>query len=222
MLLNIKTRVTNCNEVPADQVVEGVRKMTRNNMSCRIQNQWTLNCLKHWERIVKFVVLVAISLFKWLDLCVVFAWNIIALRDTVCVVWRLFLSNEDALVAQINDLHFWKKTYIYKDLTELHYAQYLCTRCPCWDQTPKVSMLRVQNCKCPARAVTAAGNAYTKRDIENSFPGTQMFVQAKNYECPQQQCEFKGKWFTSWVGVLLFLGKWLYLKLTVTTRNSVC
>ena len=26
-------------------------------------------------------------------------------------------------------LHFWKTTYIYKDLTELQYAQYLCTRC---------------------------------------------------------------------------------------------
>ena len=28
------------------------------------------------------------------------AWNIIALRDTVCVMWRLFLSNEGALVAK--------------------------------------------------------------------------------------------------------------------------
>ena len=33
------------------------------------------------------------------------AWNIIALLDTVC---DMFLSNEGALVAQINDLHFWE------------------------------------------------------------------------------------------------------------------
>ena len=39
----------------------------------------------------------------------------------------------------------------------------------------------------PVAALTGAENAYTKRDIENSFPGTQMFVQARNYECPQQQ-----------------------------------
>ena len=47
-------------------------------------------------------------------------------------------------------------------------------------------MLRMQNCNCPACAVTGAGNADTKRDTENSFSGTQMFVQARNYECPQQ------------------------------------
>ena len=41
-----------------------------------------------------------------------FAWNIIAFRDTVYVVWRLLLSNEGALVAQINDLHFWEN-YVY-------------------------------------------------------------------------------------------------------------
>ena len=51
----------------------------------------------------------------------------------------------------------------------------------------------VQNCvrvKCfecktataSARARTRAANAYTKRDIENLFPGTQMFVQARNNE----------------------------------------
>ena len=34
----------------------------------------------------------------------------------------LFLSNEGTLVAQINDLHFWKTAYIYKDVTVLHYA----------------------------------------------------------------------------------------------------
>ena len=42
-------------------------------------------------------------------------------------------------------------------------------------------MVRVQNYECVARAVAA--NAYTKRDIENSFAGTQMFVQARNNEC---------------------------------------
>ena len=42
----------------------------------------------------------------------------------------------------------------------------------------------------PARAGTASANASTKRDIENSFPGTQMFVQARNYECPQKTEHF--------------------------------
>ena len=47
-------------------------------------------------------------------------------------------------------------------------------------------ILGVQKRDCPARAGTGASNAYTKHDIENSFPGTQMFVQARNYECPQK------------------------------------
>ena len=33
-----------------------------------------------------------------------------------------------------------------------------------------------------ACAGTGSANAYTKRDIENPFPGTQMFVQARNNE----------------------------------------
>ena len=52
------------------------------------------------------------------------AWNIIALRDTVFVVWRLFLSNEGALVAQINDIHFLKRRIFTKTLTEV--------TCACW------------------------------------------------------------------------------------------
>ena len=43
-----------------------------------------------------------------------------------------------ALVAQINDLHFWKTTYIYKDFTELHVRD----------------VLYVQNCVRVARART--------------------------------------------------------------------
>ena len=49
-----------------------------------------------------------------------------------------------------------------------------------------VFMLRVQNYKCVSCAGTGAANAYTKRDIENPFSGTQMFVQARNKKCPQQ------------------------------------
>ena len=37
------------------------------------------------------------------------AWNIIALRGTVCVVWRFFLWTEGALVAKITDFHFYKQ-----------------------------------------------------------------------------------------------------------------
>ena len=47
-------------------------------------------------------------------------------------------------------------------------------------------MLRVQNHDCPARAVIRAANVYTKRVIENPFPGTQMFVQSWNNKCLQQ------------------------------------
>ena len=41
-------------------------------------------------------------------------------------------------------------------------------------------MVRVQNYECVVCAGTGAANAYTKRDIENPFPGTQMFVEARN------------------------------------------
>ena len=47
-------------------------------------------------------------------------------------------------------------------------------------------MLRVQNYECVACTGTGPANADTKRDIENPFLGTQMFVQARNNECPQQ------------------------------------
>jgi len=48
------------------------------------------------------------------------------------------------------------------------------------DQTVNVLMVRVQNYKCVACAGTGAAKAYSKRDIENPFSGTQMFVQASN------------------------------------------
>ena len=35
-------------------------------------------------------------------------------------------------------------------------------------------------------AGTGAANAYTKRNIENPFPSTQMFLQARSKKCPQQ------------------------------------
>ena len=77
------------------------------------------------------------------------------------------------------------------DLTELHMRDVcvrteLCTRCPCSNRTANVLMLRVQNYEFAARAATDAANAYTKRDIENPFPGTQMFVRARNNGYPQQ------------------------------------
>ena len=43
-------------------------------------------------------------------------------------------------------------------------------------------MVRVQNYECVACAGSGATNAYTKRDIENPIPGTQMLVQARNNE----------------------------------------
>ena len=50
------------------------------------------------------------------------ASNIIVLRDTVCVMYRLFLSNEGALIAQINDLHFLKQRVFTNALTKVTYA----------------------------------------------------------------------------------------------------
>ena len=47
-------------------------------------------------------------------------------------------------------------------------------------------MVRVQNCDCVVCAGTGAANAFTKRDIENPFSGTQMYVQARNNECSQR------------------------------------
>ena len=43
-------------------------------------------------------------------------------------------------------------------------------------------MERVQNYECVACAV----NIYTTCDTENPFPGTQMFVRARNKKRPQQ------------------------------------
>ena len=99
-----------------------------------------------------------------------------ASRYRVVYVMIVFIELS-ALVAQINDLHFWKTTYIYKDLMELHMRD-VCvsteyfTHCPCSDRTANILTLRVQNCECVACTGTGAANAYTKRDIENQFPGT--------------------------------------------------
>ena len=63
-----------------------------------------------------------------------------------------------------------------------------CVRnAPCWDQTLRTCFrFECKTATASARVRTRAANAYTKRDIENSFPGTQMFVQAKNKKCLQQ------------------------------------
>ena len=58
----------------------------------------------------------------------------------------------------------------------------LCTRWSFWDRTGNMLMLRVPNYGCTAYAA----NAYTIRDIEYLFPGTQWFVQARNKKCLQQ------------------------------------
>ena len=47
-------------------------------------------------------------------------------------------------------------------------------------------MLRVQNYECMLVCVGAA-NAYIKRDIENPFSDTYMFMQARNNDCLQQK-----------------------------------
>ena len=57
----------------------------------------------------------------------------IVLRETVCVVWRLFLSHEGALVTQINVLHFLKQ----RKFTKIFNAGHMC-----------VLIVRVQNCEC--------------------------------------------------------------------------
>ena len=44
-------------------------------------------------------------------------------------------------------------------------------------------MVRVQNYECVTCTRTGLANAYAKRDIENPFAGTQMFVQVRNNEC---------------------------------------
>ena len=63
-------------------------------------------------------------------------------------------------------------------LTELHVRDVcvrteLCTRCPCSNRTAAVLVVRVQNYERASCAGTGTANAYTKRDIENPFPGTQ-------------------------------------------------
>ena len=70
---------------------------------------------------------------------------------------------------------------------------------PCWDQNSecvkcveyKLLLLTCFRFECKtvsasARARTREVNAYTKRGIENSFPGTQMFVRTRNKKYLQQ------------------------------------
>ena len=70
----------------------------------------------------------------------------------------------------------------------------ICVRdTPCWDKLRervkcfeyKLQLRTCSRFECKtatgsARAQTRAANAYTRCGIENSFPGTQMFVQARN------------------------------------------
>ena len=75
--------------------------------------------------------------------------------------------NEGALVAQINDLQFWKTTYIYKDLTEVPSicVIFVYAMPPAGTKTPNVLNASSTNCNCPVREQTVK-NAYTKREIE--------------------------------------------------------
>ena len=83
----------------------------------------------------------------------IFAWNIIALRDTVCVVKWLFLWNYGALIEQINDLHSFKQRIIYKNFN----AGYMC-----------VLIVRVRNCECMLQNVILKHpNVY----MSNKFQG---------------------------------------------------
>ena len=61
-----------------------------------------------------------------MELMLIPAWNVVALRDIVCVVRWLFWSNEGALVAQINELQFSKQRIFTKTLTEVTCACWLC------------------------------------------------------------------------------------------------
>ena len=78
-------------------------------------------------------------------------------------------------------------TIFTKTLTELHTCD-VCVRtelsrcCLCQNRTANVLMIRVQNYECVTCAGTGVANAYTKCDKENPFPGTQVFVQARNNE----------------------------------------
>ena len=103
------------------------------------------------------------------------AWNIIALRDSVSFVWLLLLSNEGALVAQINDLHFLKQRIRTKTLTEVTIACWLC------EYRTGYVLVRVQNYKCqnahphpPARQIaqtlnfiTLVGKQYFSKKCQN-------------------------------------------------------
>ena len=73
------------------------------------------------------------------------AWNIIALCDDCSC-----RTTVRALVVKINDLHFLKTTYIYKDFTERNYImRNICVRdAPCWDLTPNVLNSSSTNCNC--------------------------------------------------------------------------
>ena len=80
------------------------------------------------------------------------AWNIIAFRDTVYVVWWLFLSNDGALIAQTNDLRFLRECKFKKTLKKV-----TCACCLCEYRT--VNMYKMSILKHP--------NMY----LTNTFPG---------------------------------------------------
>ena len=85
---------------------------------------------------------------------------------------------------QINDLHFWKTMYIYKDLTELYvifvYAMALAGTkllegVKCFEYNLLLRTCFRFECKtaiASAHARTRITNAYTKCGIENSYLGT--------------------------------------------------
>ena len=65
----------------------------------------------------------------------------------------------------------------------------ICVRArPCWDRTLRTCFrFECKIATVSARARTRAANAYTKRGIVNSFPGTHMFVRARYKKCPQHE-----------------------------------
>ena len=82
-------------------------------------------------------------------------------------VWRLFLSNEGALVAQINDLHFWKNNVYLQRLNGITLCVIFVYAMPLFGTQNSESVLNASNANCnchpcPNRTMKCV----YKRDIE--------------------------------------------------------
>ena len=117
------------------------------------------------------------------------ARNITVLRDTVCNMWLLFLSNEGALVE--NKWSSLLETNVYLQrlngiaISVTFVLVQNCVHVKCFKYKLQPRTCFRFECK-TATGSARAQNACTKRGIENSFPGIQMFVQARNKKCLQQ------------------------------------